>query len=165
VSNIDKKKHFLKLIDEFDDAMLVTHAPDGELRARPMAIADTNDDGEVFFVTSVATGKVDELLRDERTLVTLQGTRKWISLTGRADFVDDRQRIRDLWKSQWALWFSEGPEDPNVVLIRIRPEEAEYWDMSGKTMATFAFRALRALFTGDEIQPPKSNGAHATLQL
>jgi general stress protein 26 len=161
----NEKKHFIELMRDFDDAMLVTHAKDGELRARPMAIADVTDAGDVFFVTGVESGKVDELLQDERTLVTLQGKLKWASVTGRAQFVEDRDKLRELWKKSWDVWFSNGPEDPNVVLIRVHPTEAEYWDMSGKTLATYAFRGLRALLRGEEMKPPQSTGDHAQLQL
>jgi general stress protein 26 len=160
-----KKQHFIELMRGFDNAMLVTHAPDGEMRARPMVIAEVTDSGDVFFVTHTESGKVDELLRDDRTLVTLQGKLKQASLTGHGTLIADRERLRDLWNPAWRIWFSGGPEDPNIGLIRVKPEEAEYWDMSGKTLATLAFRGLRAILTGETIEPPKRSDAHAQISL
>jgi len=160
-----KKQHFIDLMRNFDNAMLVTHAANGEMRARPMAIADVTDSGDVFFVTHTESGKVEELLRDERTLITLQGTLKQASLTGRAEVIHDRQAIRKLWNPAWQMWFAGGVEDPNIALIRVKPEEAEYWDMGGKTLVTLAFDGLRALFKGETIEPPKKPEAHAQVSL
>lgn len=160
-----KKQHFIELMRDFDTAMLVTHATSGEMRARPMAIADVTDSGDVFFVTHTGSGKVDEVLRDERTLITLQGTLKHASLTGRAELLDDRQAIRKLWNPAWQMWFAGGVEDPNIGLIRVKPERAEYWDMSGKTLVTLAFDGLRALFKGETIEAPKKPEAHAQISL
>ena len=161
----EEKNHFLELIREFDDAMLVSHAPDGELRARPMAVAETTDTGDVFFVTSVDSPKVDELLDDARLLVTFQKGGKYVSVTGKAEFVEDRGRIEELWKPVWRAWFPKGPEDTDIILIRVRAEEAEYWDMTGKTRVKLAFRGLRALLRGDEVEPPESASAHGHVRL
>jgi general stress protein 26 len=35
--------------------MLVTHGEDGSLRARPLSLAKTHDDGVLFFATSIAS--------------------------------------------------------------------------------------------------------------
>jgi len=160
-----KKQHFIELMRDFENAMLVTHAKDGEMRARPMAIADVTDSGDVFFVTHTESGKVEELLRDDRTLVSLQGPLKQASLTGRAELIGDRTKIRELWNPAWQIWFAGGVEDPNIGLIRVKPETAEYWDMSGKTLATFAFRGLRAILSGDTIEAPKKPEAHGQVSL
>ncbi|MBO6935218.1 MAG: pyridoxamine 5'-phosphate oxidase family protein [Deltaproteobacteria bacterium] len=161
----EEKKHFLDLIREFDDAMLVSHAPDSQLRARPMAVAETTDEGDVFFVTSVDSPKVDELLDDARLLVTFQKGNKYVSLSGTAEFVEDRARIRELWQPIWSAWFPDGPEDTDIILIRVRAEEGEYWDMTGRTRVKMAFRGLRSLLTGTEVKPPESASAHGHVQL
>tara|TARA_B100001750_G_scaffold10036_1_gene7465 strand:+ start:1004 stop:1498 length:495 start_codon:yes stop_codon:yes gene_type:complete len=161
----EEKQHFLDLIQQFDDAMLVSHAPDGELRARPMAVAETTPEGDVFFVTSVDSPKVDELLDDARLLVTFQKDSKYVSLTGTAEFIEDRSRIQELWKPIWRAWFPDGPEDTDIILIRVRAEEGEYWNMAGKTRVKLAFRGLRSLLTGTEVKPPQSASAHGHVQL
>ena len=165
MSQQEEMKHFLEMIRQFDDAMLVSHAPDGELRARPMAVAETTDTGDVFFVTSVESPKVDELLNDERLLVTFQDEKKYVSLTGAAQFVEDRDKIKELWKPTWRVWFSNGPEDKDIILIRVRAEEAEYWDMSGGSRVRLAFRGIRALITGDEVNPPDDPKTHGHIHL
>jgi general stress protein 26 len=52
----------------------------------------------------------------------------FISLTGHASFVEDRNKMKQLWKPILRTWFPEGPDDPNLALFTVQCEEAEYWD-------------------------------------
>ena len=81
------------LTDGFRSAMLVTHDQDGSLRARPMALAEVEDPKVLWFATLQTSGKVDELRDDSRVAVTLQGSKRQVSLTGRAEVVIDADKI------------------------------------------------------------------------
>ena len=59
-------------IQRFETAILVTHGPGGELRARPMVISDTSSAGEMWFITNDATPKVVELKQDARAMAIMQ---------------------------------------------------------------------------------------------
>ena len=48
-----------ELLDDFDAAMLVTRRPDGSLRSRPMAVADLDADGTLWFLTQADSGKME----------------------------------------------------------------------------------------------------------
>lgn len=49
--------NFRDLLCEFETAVLVTHT-EGILRARPMAIAQIEDNCDLWFITGEATAKV-----------------------------------------------------------------------------------------------------------
>ena len=53
--------HLVKIIREYNCGMLCTRTRDGQLRSRPMAIARVDDDGDVWFATSIDTPKVRDL--------------------------------------------------------------------------------------------------------
>jgi general stress protein 26 len=59
-----------------------------------------------------------------------------VSLTGAAVVVDDLARKRELWSSVVEAWFPDGPEDHDVVLIRVAATSAEYWDSPGGRVAS-----------------------------
>ena len=56
---------FLDFCRNFDQAMLVTHSPEG-LIARPMVIAEIDSLGYFWFSTDVASGKVEEIKSNPR---------------------------------------------------------------------------------------------------
>jgi len=143
------KKQFHEILTDFDNAMLVTRAPDRLLHARPMAIAEVEPDGDVWFVTSSASGKVDEILDDPIVAVTLQSGSRFLSLSGTASLSDDRSRIAELWKEPWKVWFPEGKDDPDLVLLKVTASEGEYWDNSGLNGLKYAFEAGKADLQGE----------------
>jgi len=150
----NERKKLLALLEEFDDAMLVTHGEHG-MHARPMRIASTHDDGLLTFVTSSESPKVDELLEDRRVLVTCQGSRKQLSIRGEAELSRKPERIRAIWKPSWRFFFPQGPEDPNLLLIDVIAERAEYWDASGATFVKIALGALGSLVKGERPAIPE----------
>lgn len=56
-----EREHFFKLLHGFHTAMLITHAGADRLRTRPMAVAHTEGDGRVWFITDAASAKAHEI--------------------------------------------------------------------------------------------------------
>ncbi len=81
------------LLGEFSVAMLVTRTAEGELRARPMALADVEADDTLWFACGRHSGKVGELERDGHVGLTMQSNAKFVSISGTADTVDDKAKI------------------------------------------------------------------------
>jgi general stress protein 26 len=148
----DTKKQFREILDDFDTAMLVTRDPDGAPRARPMAIADREADGDLWFVTGIESGKIDELESDVRAGVTMQSENEWLSITGVAQLVRDRAKLESLFRAPMKAWFPKGVDDPRLAAIRFRAERAEYWDNSGLDGVKYAFEAAKAVVRGERMQ-------------
>lgn len=145
------------LMADFNTAMLTTVGLDGDLQSRPMAIADLADDGEVWFVTDRNSEKVFEVVENDRVAVTMQGMTRYISLHGTCQLVDNSDKIKELWKEAWLGWFPQGATDPRIVLLRMRPESGEFWDMGGLNGLRFLIKAGRAYMNGEAIETPDTN--------
>jgi len=143
--------NFFEILRKFDRAMLVTHASGTGPRARPMAIADVSEDGSLWFITGSDTEKVDELHKDTSVLAVMQTSSLWLSVTGRAEVQRDRAHIRKIWKEAFKVWFKDA-DDPSIVLIRLSPTEAEYWDNSGLQGLKLALKFATAYVTGKELR-------------
>ena len=89
-----------ELLEEFDVAMPATRTAEGELRATPMAIAEVERDGTLWFLSDRRSAKVEELERDAHVAVTMQSKTKFVSLSGTATQVEDWQRDERLWKAE-----------------------------------------------------------------
>jgi Pyridoxamine 5'-phosphate oxidase like len=79
--------------------------------------------------------------------VATASSSSWVSLTGHAGVVDDLARKRELWNKVVEAWFPNGPEDPDVVLLRVEAASGEYWDSPGGRLAT-AVSFAKAKLTG-----------------
>jgi general stress protein 26 len=150
----DDIKKLADLIRGIRVAMLTTL--DGtDMRSRPMATLDTTFDGDLWFFTWKSAPKVDEIRTDQRVNVTFAdpGGDRYVSMSGHALIVRDPAKNRDLWSPALSAWFPGGPDDRDLVLLRIPVDSAEYWDSQSGTMVRL-FEYARAIFTG---KPP--NGA------
>lgn len=141
---------FEELLEGFDHAMLVSVAQDDSLHARPMAIAES-DGAMLRFATSNRSAKTAEVALHPRVSVVMQGDGAYLAISGAARIIDDRKRARLLWQPGWKVWFPGGPDDPQLVLIEIDPERAEYWDRTGARRLEFLWEAGKALATGRRI--------------
>ena len=157
-----------KLLASFDNGMLVTFGGDGELRARPMRIAARQQQagGDLWFAASLDSAKVTELERDDRVAVTLTGGRTFVSISGRARLVRSREQVERMWSESWRLWFPDGPNSEDLVLIQLQPTHAEYWDASGLQGLRFVFEAARAWLSERPIETEsfEQPGYHAVLE-
>ena len=147
------------IINAAHTAFLVTHSPAHGPHGRPMATAEVGEAIEqIWFASQRDSLKVEELEADNRVFLGYTVHTKWATLTGRAKLVDDRAKAHELWSDVWKNWFA-GPDDPNLVLIQVIPEQAEYWDGGSKIvqMLKFATTALTGAKT--------SAGSHASVKL
>lgn len=134
-----------QLLSRFDTAMLVTHGPGDNLHGRPMAVAQVEPNGDLWFITAADTAKIQEIQTNSRVLVTFQEKdSRFVTLSGRAEIVRDTQKLDELWREMFKVWFPEGKGDPNLMLIRVFTEQGEYWDNGGLNRITFVLDALRA---------------------
>ena len=160
--------HLVSLLRDFDTATLITRARGGCLHGRPMSIARVDNDVTIWFITSVASAKADEVAEDARAMLTLQSAARCVCINGRAELVFDPQQIQSLWKDEYRVWY-QGEKDPDIVLVRFNAFDAEYWDNSGITGLKYAFQAARAYVTGQKLdeKPELKNDpeSHAKLRL
>ncbi len=131
-------------------AMLTTQAAGGTLRSRPMMTQETAPDGQLWFFTSTKTAKAEDIRDNQQVNVTFidEAQRRFVSVSGRATLVHDRDKAEELWRAYYRAWFPGGPDDPDVALIRVTVEEAQYWDLTGNRLVQLAGFA-KALLTGE----------------
>ncbi len=161
--NSENQRKLIEALRGFDTLMVATNASNGQMHARPMAVAEVDDAGEVWFVTDKLSHKVDEIIADPAALVTGQAERGYVSVTGELDVIHDPERLSTLWRSDWNVWFDEGEKDPRVVLLRLRPQVGEFWVTRMIGSVRYLFDATRAFLDGRE--PREDTLEHAKVPL
>ena len=135
-----------EIMDKFTIATLITTIG-GEVRARPMGVTVKRQEGAVYFLTNLDSTKASDIAAnpDVTVLFVDDDGQKYLSLRGRAGVLDDRAKIKELWTPFAKAWW-DGPEDPQIRVVRVNPESAEFWDSPGK-IASYA-KMLTAAVTG-----------------
>lgn len=117
------------MIKDIPVAMLTTTGM-GRLRSRPMVTQRLPFDGALWFLTARTAGKTGEIRERQAVHVTFvsPGDNRYVWASGFAALIDDAAKVQEIWHDGYGPWFPNGPSDPLVSLIRVRVEEAGYWD-------------------------------------
>ncbi len=46
---------------------------------------------------------------------------------GRCELVRDHVKAKQLWKPVYDTWFPKGIDDPNLILLKVQVQAADYW--------------------------------------
>ena len=147
--NLNKLREMIK---DIDFCMLTTLDENGDPHSRPMSSNGQIDpDGDLWFFTGVSSHKVNEVSKSPKVNVSFADpeNQKYVSTSGTAELIRDRQKIEELWKPAFKMWFPEGKDDPEIALLRVNLEKAEYWDSSSSTIG-YALKFVSSLVTGKQ---------------
>lgn len=148
----DSLQKLREIIKKIDFCMLTTIDENGDLHSRPMsANGEIDTNGDLWFFTGVSSHKVSEVAASPKVNVSFADPKnqQYVSVSGIAQLVRDRKKIEELWKPEFKMWFPEGKDDPEIGLLRIKLEKAEYWDSPSSTVA-YALSFVSSLVTGEQ---------------
>ena len=141
-----------ELIKDMKICMMTTAEPDGSLHSRPMHSQAADEAGDLWFFTQLQSGKSVEIAKDAHVNLAYCNPSKqhYVSVSGRAELVRDKTKIREKWSEGMKAWFPGGVDDPQIALIRVHPERGEYWDSPSSTLVHL-YGYVKASVTG---KPP-----------
>ena len=122
------------LINQIDICLFATRGDDGQLHARPMSNnGQVEWDGQSWFFDPTDGRLVTELRADPAAVAAYraEGGFAFVSVSGRATIETDPELKERYWLDDLERWFPNGPADPNVALIRLDAEEAQWWTEDG----------------------------------
>lgn len=160
----EKVQKLGSLIKDVKIAMLTTVDADGSLRSRPMATQKTEFDGTLWFFTRESSPKVDEVQQSHEVNASYAApdSNTYVSVSGSATVVRDMDKAKELWNPILKAWFPKGLEDPDLALLKVDVDKAEFWDSPSSTMVQVA-GFVKAIATGKAYQP--SPGEHEKINL
>ena len=150
----DAARRLTDLIEGIDFCMLTTVGADGSLRSRPLSTQDAECDGTLWFFINDDSSKVGEIQRESHVNVSYANPSKqrYVSVSGRATLVRDREKMKQYWKPILKAWFPDGLDDPHLALLKVDAEKAEYWD-SPSSVVMHVIGFVKAMATGKEYEP------------
>ncbi|CAF1039156.1 unnamed protein product [Rotaria sordida] len=148
-TNDDKTKKLFDLIKDIRYAMITTIESDKSLRSRPMASRQAETwDGTLWFFTKRSSPKVKEVKQNlDQVNVSYGDPNKmsFVSVSGKAEFVDDKAKLKELWSSYLKVFFPQGLDDPDLILMKVTVNYGEYWDSPSSKMVQLYSMAKAAV--------------------
>ena len=165
----DPEHTLWSLIEDLRFAMLTTRDAEGRLRGRPMTTQNPpHADREphpsrLWFFLSLSSEAAEDVRRDPQVNLAYASTDKdrYVSVSGSARFVDDLARKRALWSTATEAWFPDGPDDPDVGLLEVVIDSAEFWDVRTSKVMQLV-KMAKAAMTGER---PQGMGRHGRIDL
>ena len=139
-----------EMIKDVRIAMMTSAEQDGSLHSRPMYNHTIDDGGDLWFFSRAKTPKVSELQAHSQVNLAYSDPsgQNYVSVSGQAEIVRDRAKVKELWSEGLRTWFPKGPDDPDIVLICVHPASGEYWDSPSQTIMQI-YGYAKARLTGE----------------
>ena len=153
-SDAEAKRKVWEMIKDIDIAMMVTQDDQGRFRGRPMRSVNKEFDGVLWFFATAGSPVTGEANSDGRVLLAYSDPRRqdYVSIYGSVELVRDVEQQKRLWSEPLRVWFPGGAEDPNIALLKVTCEGAEYWDAPSSTLV-HAYGYIKAVATGEPPHP------------
>lgn len=158
----DDLKKLHSLIKGIRVAMLTTSGNNGGLTSRPMTTLQVDEGRDLWFFTRSDSDAATEVAQTMNVNLAYAdpGDNRYVSVTGIAQLVRDRAKVRELWNPMYTVFFPEGPDDPKLALMKVTAHDAEYWIGASNWLGK-ALRFAVAKIKGD----PSPLGENAKLSL
>jgi len=142
---------FWSLIKDIKYGMFTARHGNGHLHSRPMTTLNGRDEqaGVLWFFMSRDAEPVLDISREGEVNVAYADPAKdcYVSVSGTARLVDDLAKKKALWSPMVQAWFPAGVTDPNLALVAVTIEHADYWDVY-TNKAVKLYEMAKATMTG-----------------
>ena len=163
LNNQEAIKKIKELTEKAKFCMFCTNLETLPIHTRPMGLQETDDEGNLWFISSDTSNKNFEIKDDKRVQLLFMNNSdsEYISIFGNASIYKDRHTIEEKWSAMANAWF-DGKDDPNVSIIRVEPKDTYYWDTkAGKLVSLISFVA--AAVTGNKTDNSDGVEGNATI--
>lgn len=152
--NLNSKEAVEKLkalINQTGICMFYTNIQSGVYNTRPMANIEVDINGSCWFFTNKNSDIISDIEKDSRVHLVFSNPVKesYLDLRGCASIQYDRQSIEDKWNPIVKAWFPEGKDDPELCLIKVKTDEAHYWDNNHSKMVEI-LKTVASIVTGKQ---------------
>jgi general stress protein 26 len=146
----ESRKKLRELVDDIKIAMMITGFNRKPVSAVPMTSKKVDQEGNIWFLSLRNSDHNNDLLKDNdvQLLYSEPSDMEYLSVYGEAEITTQKSILEDLYNKTDENYFS-GLEDPNLTAIKVKPQEAYYWDTKANKYVTLFKMGVGAI-TGNE---------------
>mgnify|MGYP006382925101 FL=1 len=152
------------MVKDIKYTMMTTRTSEDHLHSCPMNTTETSIGAkEIWFIGHTPSETVENIKTNPEVNLAYvsQDDKNYLSITGTAELVEDKEKLNELWSVMYNAYFEKGKEDPSVQLIKVTPHGAEYW--ANGNAITSAFKMTAAAVTETAVE--KSMGETFSIEL
>lgn len=133
---MEKTRDFAAVADamaRIDFCMMATVGEHG-INTRPMSNnGEVRYDGDNWFFARASSAKIAEIERDARVHLSFvdDDGPSFIAVWGTGAVLRDVELKQKLWHASLERWFENGPEDPDVALVKVSAHRIQAWGRVG----------------------------------
>lgn len=155
-----KKVH--DLMESVDIAMLTTtdsSAGSTRLVSRPLS-TQVAEDGDILFLVRSSSSVADDIRANAEVNVAYASNKAWVSVSGTATVVNDRELVKELWSKGADMFMDGGPENQDNVVLKVNGDTATYW--GGQSLIGTAVKTIGAIRNSND---DDAQGGPTTVEL
>ena len=149
----EPSEHIWTLMGDIGICMVVTHSGEGDaVRARPMAARAEIEDNAIYFLSDAGTPKDREIKHNSNICLAFSDVKanRFVSVTGTAEVFADAGAGPSPVVRVDKAWFKSA-DDPNIRIIRVTPDQGEYWEGPGMIASVVKMIAATAVGTRPDL--------------
>ena len=146
----ESRKKLKQLVEDIKIGMMITGFNRKPISAVPMTSKKVDKEGNIWFLSLRNSDHNNDLLKnsDVQLLYSEPSDMEYLSVYGEAEITTNKEILEDLYNKADDNYF-EGQDDPNLTAIKVRPQEAYYWDTKTNKYVTLLKMGVGAM-TGNE---------------
>lgn len=124
-------QHFSRLIKDIKFCMFTTlNAESNHMQSRPMTLQEMEFDGVLWFFAGKHSELARQLNANPNVNLAFSNPKNFsfLSAQGKAYLTADGKKKEELWNPAYKAWFPQGLEDPELSLVKVIIESADYWE-------------------------------------
>lgn len=166
MTDAEKSEKCQELIADIKTCMLTTHCTTKHFDSRPMQAVTEEGSDTVWFFTSKNTVTVKQIANNPNVHLAFACPEKnsFLSVSGLAELNDDIMTIKRLWNPMMKAWFPNGYTDPSIILVKVQPQYAEYWDTASSTLVTL-YGMVKSAITGETPYQQRDDKVHSEVKM
>lgn len=141
------------LVNKIDVGMVCSYPENDYIHAVPMSRQEVDDAGNIWYLFSSESETYEYLNANKKIslLFSHVGDYSFVSVNGVAEISQNKERIEKYWNKFVEAWFEKGKDDPRIRVLKVKVEDAHYWDTKTNKLVTFLKLAASAV-TGKKME-------------
>lgn len=121
---IEKTK---EILERCEVVIITSINAEGYPRPVPMSKIKSEGASTVWMSTGKDSLKTKDFAANPKAGLCFQENGNSVALTGEVEVIEDEATKKEMWKDWFIEHFTEGPTDPNYVLLKFQGKHATIW--------------------------------------
>ncbi|AIM37210.1 pyridoxamine 5'-phosphate oxidase family protein [Sphingobacterium sp. SG20118] len=151
--NLEAIHKLRDFVNKIDIGMMCTYpVANSFVHAVPMSRQEVDEEGNIWYLISAESETFKNL--ESNNLISLLFSQvddyNFLSINGEVEISNSQERIEKYWNRFVEAWFEKGKDDPHIRILKVKVQDAHYWDNKTNKLVTI-FQVAKSAISGQKI--------------